>query len=48
MPSSATNCQAVDMWTMRLRRTGHAPWTTLTRCPPRAPFAHMTTAFHHE
>jgi len=36
MPAFTTNYQAVDMWTMRLRRTGHAPWTTRERVAHRA------------
>ena len=31
MPPSTTNYQAVDMWTMRLRRTGYAPMTTASQ-----------------
>ena len=34
MPAFTTNYQAVDMWTMRLRRTGHAPWTTRVAALP--------------
>ena len=37
----------MDKWTMRLRRTGCAPWTTLERCPPCPAFAHFPTACYH-
>jgi hypothetical protein len=42
------NRQAVDMWTMRFaHRCRPVDSANITRCPPCATFAHMTTAFHH-
>jgi len=41
----------MDMWTMRLRRTGcdrGQRAAARLRCPTAAAFAHMTTAFDHE
>ena len=40
------NRQAVDMWTMRFAHR-QRPVDSAWRCPPRAAFAHMTTAIHY-
>jgi hypothetical protein len=48
-PTSTTKNQrqAVDLWTMRLRRTGELTVDNAARCPPRSPSPTSSTAFYH-
>lgn len=39
--------RAMDMWTMRLRRTGCDRGQRAAALPTAAAFDHMPTAFHH-